>query len=370
MKKIAFILRMFQEKSFHGGGEKLFYNLIKQFSLDGFKIDIYCSESDVSGAEFVNKIVVINEPYDHNKPETMEKFYKKAKELIKKENYDHVISENITPPVDITFLQGHSLVNRLKNVKNPVEAFFYKFRKVKKERVKHQKKWMKEGYKRIFTVSETLKKDIVNNFGILENKISVIYPGVIIPEKIKRKKLEDTIVFGLIAPGFKIKGGFVFLKALKMLKNKGYKFKAKVIYPKYKKNIGVKMLVFLYNLKKEIEFLPYQQNIGDFYSSIDCLVAPSIEDTFNIAALEAMAYSKPCIISKNAGASEIIENKVNGLTFNVKKNGAKNLYKKMQFLLKNPKKLQKISKFSIKTAKKYTWERFYNRFSENLKIFL
>ena len=73
MKKIAFIIRMFQEKSFHGGGEKLFYKLIKKFCEDGIAVDIYCSKSDAQQARYVNKITILNEHYDHNKPETMEK---------------------------------------------------------------------------------------------------------------------------------------------------------------------------------------------------------------------------------------------------------------------------------------------------------
>ena len=75
MKKIAFIIRMFQQKAFHGGGEKLFYNLIKRFSQDGWQVDIYCSQSDIEQADFVRKLTVVNTPYDHNVPQTMEAFY-------------------------------------------------------------------------------------------------------------------------------------------------------------------------------------------------------------------------------------------------------------------------------------------------------
>ncbi len=370
MKKIAFIIRMFQQKKFHGGGEKLFYNLIKRFCKDGYIVDIYCSESDISQPEgFTGKITVIDEHYDHNKPETMENFYNRAKELIKDENYEFVISENITPPVDITFLQGHSLLNRLKKVKNPLEAFFYKFRKIKKQRIKYQEKWIKQGYRMIFTVSEVLKQDMVENFGVAESKISVVYPGVDIPEIKEMKTTKNPVTFGLLAPGFKIKGGFVFLKAMKILKGEGYEFRAKIIYPKFRKNIGVQLLVKLYNLADRVEFLPYRENIVDFYNSIDVLVVPSLEDTFNLAALEAMACSKPCIASKNAGASEIIQDEVNGFTFNVKQDGSKNLAEKMKIFIKNPDFYEKMSDFALKTAKKYSWDRTYSQFFENFTKF-
>ena len=362
MKKIAFIIRLLQKDKFHGGGEKLFFNLIKRFVAANYEIDIYCSKSDMEYLEGINKIIVVDEHYNHLKPETMENFYSEVKKLIKNENYDYVISENITPPVDITFLQGHSLLNRLKRDKNPLEAFFYSFRKIKKERMKYHKKWFNEGYRKIFVVSEVLKRDIVQNYGISDDKIFVIYPGVDIPDDVPEINKNKILTFGLSAPGFRIKGGFIFLKALGLLKKKGYDFKAKIIYPKYPKNLGVKLLVKFLNIEKNVEFLSYQENIQEFYRSIDVLVAPSIEDTFNLAVLESMANSKPCIVSTNAGASEIIKDGENGFVFDMKSNSERNLVDKMTLFLKNPNSYNDICEKSFETAKIYSWQRTFDIF--------
>lgn len=357
MKKIAFIIRMYQEKSFHGGGEKLFCNLISRFIRDGYEVDIYCSETDSTASN----VYVIAEKYDHNDPISMENFYNAAKKLIKEKNYDCVISENITPPVDITFLQGHSLANRLNKTKNSLEAFLYNFRKVKKQRIKYQKKWMEQGYRKIFVVSELLKQDIIDNFGVPAEKISVIYPGVESPPSViaSRAKPDEIIHFGLLAPGFKIKGGFIFLKALSILKKQSYNFKARIIYPKYKKNLGVKLLVALYNLEDNVEFIGHQQDIFAFYNSIDCLVVPSIEDTFNLAALEAMSCGKPAIISTNAGAYEIINDAENGFIFEMNKHAARNLAQKLQYYINNPDIHQILSENAGKTAQEYSWDKAY-----------
>lgn len=372
MKKIAFIIRLFQKDNFHGGGEKLFFNLIKRFIDSNCEINIYCSKSDIENIEGINKIIIIEEHYDHLKPQTMENFYSKVKKLIKDENYDFVISENITPPIDITFLQGHSLLNRLKRDKNLLEAFFYNFRKVKKERMKYHKKWFGKGFRKIFVVSEVLKRDIVENYGIFEDKISVIYPGVDIPERteiatscLRTPSNDDIITFGLSAPGFKIKGGFIFLKALGLLKKQGHDFKAKIIYPKYKKNLGVKLLVKFLNIEKNVEFLPYQENIQDFYKSIDVLVAPSIEDTFNLAVLEAMANYKPCIVSTNAGASEIIKDGENGFVFEIGGNSERDLADKMILFMQSTKTID-ICEKAFETAKYYSWQRTFDNLVEEL----
>jgi len=370
MKKIAFVIRLLQKNNFHGGGEKLFFNLIKRFIDSNYEIDIYCSKSDIENVEGINKIIVVDEYYDHLNPQTMENFYSKAKELIKDENYDFVISENITPPIDITFLQGHSLLNRLKRDKNPLEAFFYNFRKVKKERMKYHKKWFNEGFRKIFVVSEVLKRDIAENYGVTEDKISVIYPGVDISDEISILKSNNIVTFGLAAPGFKIKGGFIFLKALGLLKKQGHVFKAKIIYPKYKRNLGVRLLVKLLNIKKNIEFLPYQENIQDFYKSIDVLVAPSIEDTFNLAVLEAMANYKPCIVSTNAGASEIIKDGENGFIFEIIGNPERNLTDKMILFMQNYYKNNDICEKAFETAKNYSWQRTFENFVAELEKLL
>ncbi len=368
MKKIAFIIRMYQEKNFHGGGEKLFYNLIKRFMDDGHNVQVYCGESGIKAGN----VRVIEEKYDHNDPVSMEKFYEEAKKQTGKEHYDFIISENITPPVDITFLQGHSLVNRLNKTKNLFEKFLYNFRKTKKQRIKYQEKWIKQGYRRIFTVSELLKQDIVENFNIAPAKIAVIYPGVDVfghsgldpesPDMLNQVQ-HDNYTFGLLAPGFKIKGGFVFLRALSILKKQGYEFKARIVYPKYKKNPGVKFLVNFYNLGDNIEFLGHQEDITSFYGSVDCLVVPSLEDTFNLAALEAMACGKPVIISNNAGACELVREGVNGFVFDVKKNGPENLAKRLlQFLEQKP----DMTAGCRKTAEEYSWDRVYARVLEGI----
>lgn len=366
MKKIAFVIKLFQKDNFHGGGEKLFFNLINNFIKEKHYIDIYCSVSDIDEIDGINKIIIVEKPYNHTEPETMENFYTEIKNLIKNENYDFVISENITPPIDITFLQGHSLVNRLKRDKNQLESFFYNFRKVKKNRMKFHEKWFQEGYRKIFVVSEVLKKDIIENYNIPDNKITVIYPGVDIPENILPSIHNDIITFGLSAPGFKIKGGFIFLKALGLLKQKGYNFKAKIIYPKFKKNLGVKLLIKFLNIEQNVEFLPYQKNVQDFYHSIDCLVAPSIEDTFNLAILEAMANYKPCIVSTNAGASEIITDGINGFVFEVNKNSRTNLAYKMILFIQNSINYVDLSQKAFETAKNYSWQKTFDIFNNEL----
>lgn len=53
-------------------------------------------------------------------------------------------------------------------------------------------------------------------------------------------------------------------------------------------------------------FLPNQQNIADYYRMADIFLLPTKYEPFGLVILEAMASALPCIVSDQAGASELI----------------------------------------------------------------
>lgn len=61
-------------------------------------------------------------------------------------------------------------------------------------------------------------------------------------------------------------------------------------------------------------FVPYEE-IGKYYYAYDIYVLPSAEDTWGIAALEAMRCGKPVLCSASAGCKEVIRHGVNGFLF-------------------------------------------------------
>ncbi len=204
--------------------------------------------------------------------------------------------------------------------KFPVKAYFYY---PETEIYKCPEKWLAEGYKKIIVPSNILKAELENNFGISDDKFVVIYPGVDVPETFiaadshasnaasglvaENDKNLNEFVFGLSAPSFSKKGGNIFLKSLSMLKKKGYKFKAKIIYPKARKNLSLQFSLFRHGLRDSVEFFPYQKDMQGFYNSVDAVVMPSLIETFGLVALEGMANGKPAVVSSNCGASEIIQ---------------------------------------------------------------
>ena len=407
--KFAFVINVFREDDFHSGGEKLFYELVNRSVQDGYQVDLYCasylgipkqkgfSEMRSGNEDFplekpqmvegnvlsenrntnslpisynnvlknkFNKLTFLGNPKDFKYPEKIEVFYRKIKSLTEKEGYDFVITENISPPLDIAILQGHSLIHCQKHAGNWFAKFLFTLKKHK--HIKAQKKWLKQPYRKIIVPSEILKEELKENFQIPEEKFLVIYPGVNQQGNYAASPAGKPFTFGLSAPSFGKKGGYIFLKTLNLLRTKGYDFKAKIIYPKYKNNLKLQFLLRKYGLTGRIEFLPYQADMSEFYSSIDCIVVPSVLETFGLVATEAMIRRKPAIISSFSGASEIINDAENGFIFNMTGKNYQNLAEKMEFFLNNSVDYEKISQNAHETALKLNWHNFYEKFKANL----
>ena len=99
---------------------------------------------------------------------------------------------------------------------------------------------------------------------------------------------------------------------------------------------------------KEIRIFDEQdrQSMKKMYSLIDVLVCPSREESMSIVSIEAMMFSKPCIVTSSTGISRFIQNGIDG--FVVPSENVDELLKKMEFFLKNPDKICEMGKLSRK----------------------
>jgi glycosyltransferase involved in cell wall biosynthesis len=62
-----------------------------------------------------------------------------------------------------------------------------------------------------------------------------------------------------------------------------------------------------------VEVVPYVPDMANFYALCDVFVLPSMDDGFGMALFEAMANGRPCITTRNCGASELLTNGVDGI---------------------------------------------------------
>lgn len=177
-------------------------------------------------------------------------------------------------------------------------------------------------YKKIFAISNAVKKYILDNSRINNNKIFIIPNGIEI-NRIVQKTDYSYNVFRIIQVGrlnCAIKGQNILIKALKILIDKGYN------------NIHIDFIgsgESLSELLDEVDNLSLNnyvtfcgiKNRDYVYSHLkdyNLFVQPSIYEGFGLTVAEAMAAKVPVLVSNIEGPMEIISNGEYGSFFKTK----------------------------------------------------
>ena len=355
MKKIALWFDCLQDSKFKGGAERFNYELLKRFS-ENNTVDVYYLENQMESSFENTTLITANGIAE-------------AIDKINLQQYDAAVLSYIAKHNYISFQHLYSRYFRVKKVKKWYELFFSSIFEAKRywdfERIVANEKECLLSHKKIIVCSEILKKDYVENYQIPADKIKVVYPGVDTADNIDFCN-NDVFTFALSAIGFNKKGGFLALLAAVLLKLQGEQFKIKIIYPKWKKNLGVNLLINIFGLSKNIEFVPFQKDMNEFFKSANCILMPSNEETFGMTALEAMAYKRYVIASNCSGVAEIITDGENGFVFDMKNKPVLELYKKMKFALRHKEEYCNICEKAYSTAKEFSWDKVAARFEAEL----
>lgn len=64
---------------------------------------------------------------------------------------------------------------------------------------------------------------------------------------------------------------------------------------------------------RNIEFVGYVENVGDYLSAFDVFIYPSLREGLGSSLLDAMHFGLPIVASRVGGIPEIVEDQVNGL---------------------------------------------------------
>jgi glycosyltransferase involved in cell wall biosynthesis len=104
-----------------------------------------------------------------------------------------------------------------------------------------------------------------------------------------------------------------------------------------------------------VTLLPSREDIEFYYAAADVLVAPSLEDTFSVPPLEAMGSGLPAIVSRKAGASEIITHGRDGLILEEPTDSGE-LARLIAQVEDDASLRERLSKNGAQTARKFTWD--------------
>ncbi len=330
-----------------GGGNIVSSNIFRLLMSQGHEIVIICSGNSENEQEGNLTVKYINHPIGS------EEFTAAAVKIASECNITiNFMTQNIFSGV---LLQSHSYIYRTERSSKffvPIKRFLYR-RKINAQ----QELFYSSKIDYAFAVSDGIKADYETNLGVKNIRVSHLGCKKIYSEFNGDKN--DILTFGLIANSSSNKSGHFCVLGLIFAKFSGLKFRLKMIAPKYNKDFLMKFLLNLSGLKKNTEILPKQDDMTEFYKSIDCALMPSVHESFGLVPLEALSFCKTCLVSENIGFAEIIDEtsgfKFNRLSFSSFLSQLLNIGKMFYF---EPDKLIKIRQKGWEVSTKYTWERF------------
>lgn len=353
MRKVAIITYdinwIFAGGAKSGGASVVNKNLILEFAKNPeIDLTILCLEGAFKPIDGVNII-----PVAHTA--TYEGFLNNIENEVEKGDFDVVLTVSLEYMNHNPILQSQSFRHRVDNEPFPINVI----KKISsRKKIKKQDKMFENlrPENKYIAVSKSVKDDYVKNFGLNPENVYVCHLGCKeIYETMPEVKKNDFITFGCVANNSINKGGHLFLLGLFALNLIGCsKFKARII----SKNKILKTVANVLGLGKKVEFLPPQENIVDYYKSLDTLVLPSKNEAFGLVVLEEMSCGKPCIVSSTAGVAEIINNKENGLIFNRNCFFSFVLNLRKMYKMFKTEEYNRMSLKAFETSKLYTWKNF------------
>ncbi|BBJ31571.1 glycosyl transferase family 1 [Rickettsia asiatica] len=193
----------------------------------------------------------------------------------------------------------------------------------------------------VIALTYHMKEYLLKNH-FAESKIFIL-PNMINISKdfAPNKTYREPIIIGVLARFVAKKGVDVFIRAIKLLKEKKYDTHV-VIGGDGEEKDNLIALVQALNLQNQISFIGWINDKDKFFKQIDIFCLPSLHEPFGIIVLEAMEASVPIISTDTEGPAEILSDMQDGLI--CKADSAEELAEKIAHLIDNPIKAKEFSK--------------------------
>jgi UDP-glucose:(heptosyl)LPS alpha-1,3-glucosyltransferase len=112
-------------------------------------------------------------------------------------------------------------------------------------------------------------------------------------------------------------------------------------------------------IAERVQFFAPVPDVRIFYAAADALVAPSLEDSFNLPVLEAMSCGLPVVVSPAAGVSDWLANGKDSIVLEDPENPGE-LAAAIRFLATNSSQREAIASNGLRTAAKLSWATHVN----------
>lgn len=163
---------------------------------------------------------------------------------------------------------------------------------------------------RFIAVSEMVKTNIIENWGVNQKSIDLVYEfsEIQIPTE-PHKESEEFIVGGAGTVELR-KGADLFIRVAKEVFEKRPDANIKFLW--LGKHVDSKLILHdseLFNLSERVSFLGEHDNVSDIFQNFDMLLLTSREDPFPLVCIEVGMMGKPIVsFDKATGTNEILKN--------------------------------------------------------------
>ncbi|HMN16449.1 MAG TPA: glycosyltransferase [Ignavibacteriaceae bacterium] len=224
---------------------------------------------------------------------------------------------------------------------------------------------------KIFSTSRVMKTEIEK---YTDKKIFVIPFGIDIerfkPIQVEKVSNDDCIIIGTIKTLETRYGIEYLIRAFAILKKKNLEQKIKLlICGKGTLLDKLKILTSELGIQDDVIFAGYinHDQIQYYHNKLDIYVAPSLEESFGVAVLEASACNKPVVVSNVGGLPEVVDQGVTG--FIVEPRNPIELADAIQKLIINSSlRVEMGRKGRDKVIQEYEWKKSVSSMAEHYKI--
>ncbi|MDO6566322.1 glycosyltransferase family 4 protein [Alteromonas sp. 1_MG-2023] len=297
-----------------GGTEMVIKNIIEGNTDANIKMSIYCIESPLGpwGEELKNSGFAIT--IKERNPGFDTTLIKAIRKHIKENNIDVLHCHQYTPWVYGALAAAYT---NTKVIFTEHGRFYPDSRSWKRRIINPILLKLSD---KVTAISEATKQALIDYEYIPENDIEVVYNGIATlsvetSREQTRSELsipDDAFIFGTIARLDPIKNQTMMIRAfanvVPVLKNVFL-----VIVGDGEMRKPLELLVNKLGIEQNVIFTGYISKPAALLNSFDVFLLSSLSEGTSMTLLEAMALSKPCVVTDAGGNAEVIRHKLNGL---------------------------------------------------------
>lgn len=217
--------------------------------------------------------------------------------------------------------------------------------------------------KKIITISQSSKDDIIKYYKVSPDKAEVVYPGIKMNDDIKDHKIKekynisgDYILFvGTLQPRKNIERLIEAFSKLSSNETKDDNLSLVIVGKKGWMYEGILESPKKYGVENKVRFLDFvvDKDISSLYKNALCFVMPSLYEGFGLTILEAMSYGCPVITSNISSLPEAGGNAAEYVDpYNVD-----DIKGKIEKVITDKSLRGKMIKKGYEQVKKFSWEK-------------